>query len=88
MRLTGFPIPPTSNKLYASYRGRFIKTADARRFDASIEAFRILRHKHLEELKHELAKDAHIRVDDAHIKVDTVFVFHKPRIVSKINTLK
>lgn len=83
MKLTGFPMPPTSNKLYASVGGRFIKTVEGRRYDAAIAGFSLIKFRQIEKIKKELQANTL-----PYLHISTTFVFFKKRIVGTRGQLK
>lgn len=74
--LKRIPLPPSSNQLYSSRRGRLIKSIEGRGYEAAINLYAIRNFKILDKIKSEL------KPDDT-LKIDRYFVFHKPRIISK-----
>ncbi len=75
-----YPLPPSSNDLYASVRGRLIKTKVARLYDYEVQNY------YLNHLK--MMNDIKDFVKDKMIGVDCTFVFHKKRIISLENKIK
>lgn len=83
-----FPMPPSSNKLYSAVRGRLIKSADARKFDSSVDFWALTRKQTLEREKRRLEA---IRANGDGFKcfkVSCIFVFHKSRLIGKKGQLK
>lgn len=78
--LQRFPLPPTSNQMYASVRGRFIKSALARRYAQDCERYKLKAFKQLD-----VIKETFQYFDK--IEVETIFIFHKSRVISKKGTL-
>lgn len=74
--LKRIPIPPTSNNLYASVRGRLIKSIEGRKYEASLKLYSIRNFKILDQIKSEL------KTNDT-LKIECFFIFHKSRIISK-----
>jgi hypothetical protein len=79
--LKRFPLPPSSNKLYASVNGRLIKSVEGRRYDASVDMYRLKEFKVLDQFK-ETIKPTDV------FRVDMYFIFMKDRLVSKKDTIK
>lgn len=75
-----YPLPPSSNELYASVRGRFIKTKIARLYDFEVQNYY---YNHID-----MINDIKSFVKDSMICVECIFVFHKKRIISKENKIK
>lgn len=82
MILTKFPMPPSSNGLYASFKGRFIKTVEGRRFDSSAKTFELMNCRKLDQIKAEMAKTKGFWF------IDTKFVFVRSRIIGKKGQIK
>lgn len=78
--LKNYPLPPSSNDLYASVRGRLVKTKMARLYEFEVQSYKLNQHSFIEEIKS--------RLKDEMIIVDCVFVFEKSRLISKENKLK
>lgn len=74
-------MPPSSNQLYASYKGRLIKSVIGRKFDASIQAFKLIKFRQLAKIKESIKPD-HL------LLVDTVFVFHRKRVIGVKGQMK
>jgi hypothetical protein len=74
--LKRIPIPPTSNNLYASVRGRFIKSIEGRKYDAALKLYSIRNFKLIDTIKAEL------KPNDL-LKIHCYFIFSKNRIISK-----
>lgn len=75
-----YPLPPSSNELYASVRGRLIKTKIARLYDYEVQNY------YLNNIN--MFNDLRLFVKDSLISVDCIFIFHKKRIISKENKVK
>lgn len=71
--LQKIPLPPTSNKMYASVRGRLIKSIAARKYSASIDRYAMIYFSKIEEIKKAIPKNATV---DVHCD----FFFHRNRI--------
>lgn len=82
MILTKFPMPPSSNQLYASFKGRFIKSVEGRRFDSSAKAFELINCRKLDAIKAEMAKTKSFWF------IDTKFVFIRSRIIGQKGQIK
>lgn len=81
MRIVGFPMPPSSNQLYASFKGRFIKSVVGRKYDASINAFKLIKSRQLDKIKAQLKPNQLLHID-------TVFVFHRKRVIGAKGQIK
>lgn len=86
MILDKFPMPPTSNNLYASFRGRLIKSAAGREFDKKALHYKLMNGRKIGEIKKEIALRSGIGPICLH--VDTQFVFFRNRIVDKAGQMK
>lgn len=80
-----FPIPPTSNKLYSSFRGRLIKSKDGREFDKAVDFWAYLNKRSIERQKPHLEA---IINNGGYLKVTCDFIFHKNRVFTKKGTLR
>lgn len=74
--LKRIPIPPTSNNLYASVRGRLIKSIEGRKYESALKLYSIRNFKILDKIK------SNLKPSDS-LRVDCFFIFHKNRIISK-----
>lgn len=74
-------MPPSSNQLYASVRGRLIKSVAGRKYDAAINAFNLIKFRQLDKIK------AQIKPDQL-LLVDTVFIFHCKRVIGAKGQIK
>jgi len=79
--LTRFPLPPSSNQLYASVRGRLIKSMEGRKYDNLVQLFKLKKFKELDRIQKELN-------DGSIINIETIFVFTKNRIIGKKGQVK
>lgn len=79
--LKRFPLPPSSNQLYASVNGRLIKSTEGRKYDASVEMYGLREFKILDQFK-ELVKPTDV------FHVDMYFVFMRDRLISKKESIK
>ncbi len=79
--LKRFPLCGTSNNMYTSVRGRLIKSNEARKFDASVEIYKLREFKILNEWK------STVKETDV-FNIDCYFVFTKDRVYTKKNTIK
>ena len=79
--LKRFPLSPSSNAMYASVNGRLIKSAEARRYEASVDMYGLKEFKVLDQFK-ETIKPTDV------FHVDMYFIFTKDRLVSKKDTIK
>jgi Holliday junction resolvase RusA-like endonuclease len=76
-----FPIPPSINKQLAFFKGRFIKTTEARIFDQKVQIFKLRNCKLLDEIKSSIK-------EKQNLKVDCYFIFHEKRLISKKSEIK
>lgn len=74
--LKKIPIPPTSNNLYSSVRGRLIKSIEGRKYEAALKLYSLRNFKLIEKIKEQLKPNDTLRVE-------CYFIFHKNRIISK-----
>lgn len=79
--LKRFPLPPSSNQLYASVNGRFIKSTEGRKYDAAVDMYAIREYKILDQFK-EMIKETDV------FNVDMYFVFSRDRLITKKETIK
>ena len=79
--LKRFPLPPSSNQLYASVNGRLIKSTEGRKYEASVDMYGLREFKILEQFK-ELVKPTDV------FNVDMYFVFMRDRLISKKESIK
>lgn len=79
--LQKIPLPPTSNKMYASVRGRLIKSIEARKYSASIDRYAMIYFSKIESIKNSIPKNSTI---DVHCD----FFFHRNRIFGKKGQIK
>lgn len=79
-KITGIPIGPSINKLYASVGGRQIKSKEGRIFDQRIEMFRLRNFRQLETIHNEFK--------DKILNVDKYFIFHSKRLFCKDGSCK
>lgn len=80
VKLHGFPLGPSSNQLYASVRGRLIKSFEGRKYAARCALWAANNRLQLLKLRNILK--------DKTLRVDCIFVFPKEKLVTKKNTLK
>lgn len=78
--LNGFPMAPTSNQMYASVRGRLIKSNAARIYEQRCKAWSYSKLHLLEEIK--------TMVGDKALRVDMCFIFPKSRLFTQKETIK
>jgi hypothetical protein len=79
--LTRFPLPPSSNHLYASVGGRLVKSIEGRKYDSYLQLYKLRKFKDLETIS-----KAFQEADILHI--ETTFVFAKNKIVGKKGQIK
>lgn len=79
--LKKYPLNSSSNKMYASVRGRFIKSKLARLYESEVFDY-YLRNKNA------INKIKSIITDKNLIKLDTYFIFHKDRLIGKQGQIK
>lgn len=80
-----FPLPPSSNQMYSSVRGRLIKSKEARLFDQRCENWAFQRKSMIEREKSRLEA---IRANKQGFKVTCLFVFSKKRLIGQKGQLK
>lgn len=81
LKLKKFPLCGTSNHLYMPFRGRLIKTQQARSFDQLIHIYKIKSIEVVANWKRDLGPNSILNVD-------CVFVFKRERIYTKKHTIK
>lgn len=74
--LKNFPLGPSSNSIYASVNGRFIKSNEARKYSNLVDIYKLRKFKQIEEFQSKITNDDIFRVD-------THFIFQKNRILNK-----
>lgn len=79
--LKDIPLPPSSNKLYSSVRGRLIKSIEGRKYASEINIYALKNFKIIDKIKKQIGPNDTLRID-------RYFVFHKSRIISKQNEYK
>ena len=79
--LTRLPLPPSSNQLYSSVKGRLIKSIEGRKYDNLIQLYKLKKFRDLEKIASSFGSD-----DLLHI--ETIFIFNKNRIVGKKGQIK
>lgn len=79
--LKRFPLPPSSNQLYASVNGRLIKSTEGRKYDSLIDGYKLREFRILEQFK-ETVKPTDL------FNVDMHFIFMRDRLISKKDTIK
>lgn len=79
--LKGFPIPPSSNQMYASVNGRLIKSAEARRYLGLVQGYKIRKFREIDEFLKTV-------VDADVFDVEMNFIFHRDRVIGKKNQIK
>lgn len=82
MKLSKFPMPPTSNKLYSSFRGRLVKSQVGRQFEDKVDFYKMVYKTNIERIKKELIGY------NGELKVTCYFIFHKKKVYTLKNTLK
>ena len=85
MIFKNFPMPPTSNKLYTSVRGRLIKSAEARNFDLKAQRWAYVNNQAIQALKLNLEA---IRANGGCFKLTVWFIFDKSSVFTKKGELK
>lgn len=80
VKLHRFPIGPSSNQLYASFRGRLIKSSAGRAYSNQCAIWALKNKSALDKLR-EILRGKTLRVDCA-------FVFPREKLITKKNTLK
>lgn len=85
IKIDKLPLPPTSNKQYAIIRGRYVKTADSRKFDHDCENWAFIYRTRIDRIKSSLG----LLIDNGkQLSVYCIYVFHRNRIFTKKGTLK
>ncbi len=85
MKLTNFPIPISSNKLYSSFRGRLVKSQAGRQYDNQVQTFVLFNKRKIEAFK----KHVHSLLEESpYLSITTVFVFRRNRILTKQGKMK
>lgn len=79
--LKRFPLGPSSNSIYSSVNGRFIKSVEARKYEALVNMYGLKEFRIIEQFK-KLVKPSDV------FHVDMYFVFLRDRLVSKKETIK
>lgn len=85
IKLDKLPLPPSSNKLYSSFRGRLIKSKAGREFDSKIEFYALTHKRQIQAAKKQVNE---LLEDSPFLKVRCIFVFHIKRIYSLKGELK
>lgn len=80
MIITRIPLPPSVNGLYASVRGRQIKSQEGRIYDQKIEMFKLRNFRTLQEITK--------LYEGKLLKVDRYFVLEKKRVFCKDGSIK
>ena len=75
-----YPMSPSSNSLYASFRGRLIKSNEGRLYVKRVQAWAAPHQKTVLKLR-EILKDKTLRVDYS-------FFFPRSKLITKKNTIK
>lgn len=86
LKITKWPMPPTSNKLYSSFRGRLVKSKDGRAYDDKLDLFKMLYKRKLDVVKNQLK--SLIEEHGKCLKISTVFVFHKNKVIGQKGQMK
>ncbi len=81
MILDYFPLPPSSNQLYSSFRGRLIKSKIGRAYDVAVLVFELKNMKYISDISR-TAKELKT------LKINTTFVFHRARVIGKKGQMK
>lgn len=79
--LKRFPLGPSSNSIYSSVNGRFIKSVEARKYEALVNMYGLKEFRIIEQFK-KLVKPSDV------FHVDMYFIFLRDRLVSKKETIK
>ena len=79
--LKKYPLPPSSNELYASVRGRLIKSKLAKFHDFQTQSYKIKNLDLINEIKSKLSQTDLL-------EIDTYFIFHKSRVIGQKGQLK
>lgn len=78
-------IPPSSNKLYSSYRGRLVKSKAGREYSDKIEFYALTNKRKIEAARKQVKE---LLEQSEYLKIECVFVFHFKRVISLKGTLK
>lgn len=79
-----FPMPPTSNHMYASVQGRLIKSKESREYRQRCDFWALRNIRVLNAVRDAISKTSLPHT----IELDTTFCFLEARLVSKKNTIK
>jgi hypothetical protein len=79
--LKKYPLNSSSNKMYASVRGRLIKSKLARLYESEVYDYYLRNQKSFDKIK-EIITEQNL------IKLDTYFIFHKDRLIGKQGQIK
>lgn len=79
--LNKFPMSPSSNQLYASVRGRLIKSAAGKAYEGMVVVYGLRNRRVIDNIMSDLKEDCELRVDCR-------FVFPKHRLYNKKGKLK
>lgn len=80
-----FPMPPSVNQMWASIRGRLIKTSIGRKYEKECHIFMHMKGSTIREWRTDIAK--HLATNRA-IAVDFYFVFHESRLFAQTEDKK
>ena len=86
IKITKWPMPPTQNKLYSSFRGRLVKSKEGREYDAKLDLFKMLYKRKLDVLKKDIG--SLIIEHGKCLKISTIFIFHKSKVIGKKGQMK
>jgi len=80
IQIKNFPIPPTSNQMYASFRGRLIKSKLNRLYDLKVAKWAMENQALVQEIK--------AKFTGMQLQVDCKFVFQVDKVFTKKKDLK
>lgn len=83
--LDNFPMPPSSNAMYASVRGRLIKSKEGRTFESEYKLYELLKRPELLAKKTTLLEACNAGYV---LKIDAYFLFPKEKLFTKQNVVK
>lgn len=86
IKLDKLPMPPTSNKLYSSFRGRLVKSKVGREFEEKIEFYALTNKRQIQAAKHKIK--ALFDIGFKGLKIDCTFIFHKNKVIGQKGQFK
>lgn len=79
--LAKLPLPPSSNQLYSSVKGRLIKSIEGRKYDSLIQLYKLKKFRDIDKISNAFGP-ADL------LNIETIFVFNKNRIIGKKGQIK